>query len=59
MNVDSLRNRETRETLTKRMTKMKIDIAMIQETHWVNNGEWGSRIYFLCNIGKGKWKGMK
>ena len=40
MNVDDIRNRETREILEKRLTEMQIDIAIIQETHWVNNGEW-------------------
>ena len=40
MNVDDLRSKETREILSKRLRKMKIDISMIQETHWGNNGEW-------------------
>ena len=39
--VGDLRNRETREISAKRLTKMKIDISTIQETHWVDNGEWG------------------
>ena len=40
MNVDDLRSKETRYILAKRLEKMKIDISMIQETHWGNNGEW-------------------
>ena len=40
MNVDDLRNRATREIVAKRLMEMKIGIATIQETHWVNNGEW-------------------
>ena len=39
MNVDDMRNKETREIIiAKRLTKMKIDIEMIQETHQANNG---------------------
>jgi len=45
MNVDDLRSKETREILAKRREKMKIDISLIQETHWENNGEWGQGEY--------------
>ena len=45
MNVDDLRNKETREILAKRLEKMRIDIATIQETHLENNGEWGQGEY--------------
>ena len=33
MNLDDIRSKETREILAKSLGKMKIDVAMIQETH--------------------------
>jgi len=44
-NVDDLRNKETREIIAQRLTKMKIDISAIQETRRINNGEWGKGEY--------------
>ena len=49
MNVGNLRSKETREILAERLGKMKIDIAMIQETQWGDNGEWeqGDYIFYV------------
>ena len=54
MNADDLRNKETREILSKRLEKMKTDIAMIQETHWENNGEWeqGDYTFYVTSARK-------
>jgi len=61
MNVDDLRNREKREILAKMLTKMQIDIAIIQETHWVNNGEWeeGEYSFYVTAARKMKKKQRK
>ena len=52
MNAGDLRNKETGKIIAQRLTKMKIDIAMIQETHQMCDGERGGDIYFLYNRGR-------
>ena len=45
MSVCYLGSKETRKIIAQRLTKMKIDIATIQETHHMSNGEWGGGNY--------------
>ena len=50
MNVDDMGNKETRKIIAHRLTRMKIDIATIQETHHMGNGEWeaGNYIFYTA-----------
>ena len=47
MSVGDLGNRETRQIISQRLGKAKIDISTIQETHQTCNGEWGGGIHLL------------
>ena len=54
MNVDDIRSRGARKITPGRLAKMKVDIATIQETLQIYNGDGGSRIHLLYNSRKKK-----